>query len=44
LRVIDRPGHEIYLCTPDPKAAERRRLYASQLAAATGARDGRRGE
>ena len=36
LRVIHRPGHEIYLCAPDPQAALVRRLYASQLAAATG--------
>jgi tRNA (mo5U34)-methyltransferase len=40
LRVVDRPGHEIYLCEPDPKAAERRAMYASQLAAVTGKADG----
>jgi tRNA (mo5U34)-methyltransferase len=36
LRVDARPGHEIYLCSPDPTAARRRAEYASQLAAATG--------
>ena len=36
LRIVDRPGHEIYLCEPDPQAAERRAMYASQLAAVTG--------
>ena len=36
LRVVERPGHEIYLCAPDPQRAHARRLYASQLAAASG--------
>ena len=31
LRVIERPGHEIYLCEPAVDAVERRRMYASQL-------------
>src|SRR4051812_22192731 len=31
LRVVARPGHEIYLCEPDPGCAEHRALYASQL-------------
>ena len=42
LRVIDRPGHEIYLCAPDPQARERRRTYASQYRAATGMADAKR--
>jgi tRNA (mo5U34)-methyltransferase len=33
MRVIGRPGHEIYLCEPDPQAAERRAVYLSQLEA-----------
>jgi tRNA (mo5U34)-methyltransferase len=37
LRVEARPGHEMYLCAPDPEAARARSLYASQLASATGA-------
>jgi tRNA (mo5U34)-methyltransferase len=36
LRVVARPGHEMYLCAPDPKAKARRRVHASQLAAVTG--------
>jgi tRNA (mo5U34)-methyltransferase len=36
LRVDARPGHEIYLCSPDPDAARTRARYASQLASATG--------
>ncbi|MBV9891395.1 MAG: TIGR04290 family methyltransferase [Rhizobacter sp.] len=36
LRIDARPGHEIYLCSPDPAAAATRAAYASQLAAATG--------
>ena len=34
LRVLERPGHEMYLCTPDDSeaAAQHRALYASQLA------------
>jgi tRNA (mo5U34)-methyltransferase len=36
LRVIARPGDEMYLCEPDPHAAERRALYESQFRAATG--------
>jgi tRNA (mo5U34)-methyltransferase len=36
LRVDARPGHEIYLCSPDPGAATTRAAYASQLASATG--------
>ena len=39
LRVEARPGHEIYLCSPDPAAATTREAYRSQLASATG--DGR---
>ena len=35
LRVKARPGHEIYLCEPDPAAASPRRAYASQLEAIT---------
>jgi tRNA (mo5U34)-methyltransferase len=31
LRVKARPGHEIYLCEPDPRASSHRVLYASQL-------------
>jgi tRNA (mo5U34)-methyltransferase len=42
LRIEARPGHEIYLCTPDPGCGEHRALYASQFASATGlAREGR---
>jgi tRNA (mo5U34)-methyltransferase len=40
LRVEARPGHEIYLCAPDPDAGEARALYESQYAAATGASHG----
>jgi tRNA (mo5U34)-methyltransferase len=36
LRVVARPGHEIYLCEPDPAAEERRRVYRSQLEAVSG--------
>jgi tRNA (mo5U34)-methyltransferase len=35
LRVKARPGHEMYLCEPDPRAASRRKTYASQLASIT---------
>jgi tRNA (mo5U34)-methyltransferase len=42
LRVINRPGHEIYLCAPEPEAAARRAMYASQLAAVAGLADGSR--
>lgn len=35
LRVKARPGHEMYLCEPHPKAASRRRMYASQLGTIT---------
>ncbi|HEX2539515.1 MAG TPA: TIGR04290 family methyltransferase [Caldimonas sp.] len=38
LRIDARPGHEIYLCAPDPDHAEHRALYASQFASATGLR------
>jgi tRNA (mo5U34)-methyltransferase len=37
LRVVARPGHELYLCEPDPGAADKRAAFASQLASATGA-------
>ncbi|RYZ11791.1 MAG: TIGR04290 family methyltransferase [Comamonadaceae bacterium] len=40
LRVEARPGHEMYLCSPDPEAARTRELYASQLASVTGLRHG----
>jgi tRNA (mo5U34)-methyltransferase len=33
LRVKARPGHEIYLCEPDPKRAKHRSIYSSQLEA-----------
>ena len=36
LRVVARPGHEMYLCEPAPDAARRRDGYRSQLAAASG--------
>ena len=36
LRVLERPGHEIYLCEPAPDAAERREAYRSQLDAVAG--------
>jgi tRNA (mo5U34)-methyltransferase len=36
LRVVARPGDEMYLCEPDPRAGERRALYASELDAVTG--------
>jgi tRNA (mo5U34)-methyltransferase len=42
LRVEARPGHEIYLCAPDPRAARARAVYASQLDCVQGAF--RRGE
>jgi len=35
LRVISRPGHEMYLCEPDRRAAARRAVYASQLESIT---------
>lgn len=35
LQVMERPGHEIYLCEPAPDAAERRSVYESQLRAIT---------
>ena len=31
LRVVARPGHELYLCEPDPQAERTRAGYASQL-------------
>jgi tRNA (mo5U34)-methyltransferase len=37
LRVLERPGHEMYLCEPAPDADRRREVYGSQLAAASGA-------
>ncbi|HEY0970188.1 MAG TPA: TIGR04290 family methyltransferase [Gemmatimonadales bacterium] len=36
MRVLERPGHEIYLCEPDPGAAERRSGYRSQFESALG--------
>jgi tRNA (mo5U34)-methyltransferase len=36
LRVKARPAGEIYLCEPDPKAAERRSIYASQIGTIVG--------
>ncbi|HEX5581704.1 MAG TPA: TIGR04290 family methyltransferase [Gemmatimonadaceae bacterium] len=36
MRVVGRPGHEMYLCEPDPAAGERRRLYRSQLDSVAG--------
>jgi tRNA (mo5U34)-methyltransferase len=36
LRVIARPGHEIYLCEPDPHADQQRCVYGSQLASVAG--------
>ena len=33
LRVVGRPGHEIYVCEPAPDRAQQRARYASQLAA-----------
>ena len=36
LRVVARPGHEMYLCEPAPDAERRRDGYRSQLAAASG--------
>jgi tRNA (mo5U34)-methyltransferase len=35
LRVISRPGHEMYLCEPDRRGAARRAVYASQLESIT---------
>jgi tRNA (mo5U34)-methyltransferase len=35
LRVKARPGHEMYLCEPDPRAVARRKVYASQLQSIT---------
>jgi tRNA (mo5U34)-methyltransferase len=35
LRVKARPGHEMYLCQPDPRASARRKVYASQLRSLT---------
>lgn len=37
MRVLARPGHEIYLCEPDPQASLRRQAYASQLHCVTSA-------
>jgi tRNA (mo5U34)-methyltransferase len=42
LRIIARPGHEMYLCEPDPKASSRRRIYASQLRSVVGLVQGAR--
>ncbi|MGE0310056.1 MAG: TIGR04290 family methyltransferase [Lautropia sp.] len=39
LRVMARPGHEIYLCEPDPAQAWRRERFASQWASVVGTRD-----
>ena len=36
LRIEARPGHEIYLCSPDPDSGPTREWYLSQLASATG--------
>ena len=36
LRVKARPGHEMYLCEPDPQADEKRRSYIPQLASVVG--------
>ena len=36
LAIDARPGHELYLCSPDPDAHAKRASYASQFAAATG--------
>ena len=36
LRIDARPGHEIYLCSPDPDSGPTREWYLSQLASATG--------
>jgi tRNA (mo5U34)-methyltransferase len=36
LRVKARPGHEIYLCEPDPATEKHRSLYASQLRSIVG--------
>jgi len=43
LRVLERPGHEMYLCAPDGSDTVRqhRALYASQLASACGGGRGR---
>jgi tRNA (mo5U34)-methyltransferase len=35
LRVKSRPAHEIYVCEPDPRAADRRGVYESQLRSIT---------
>lgn len=35
LRVVERPGHEMYLCEPAPDAGARRAVYRSQFEAAT---------
>jgi tRNA (mo5U34)-methyltransferase len=43
LRVVERPGHEIYLCEPAPDAEVRREVYRSQLEAASGVIRGDRG-
>ncbi|RYY81490.1 MAG: methyltransferase domain-containing protein, partial [Comamonadaceae bacterium] len=42
LRVLQRPGHEMYLCEPDASAAaaEHRTLYRSQLASIFGEGEG----
>ena len=36
LRIEARPGHEIYVCVPDPQAAQLRQGYAAQLRSACG--------
>jgi tRNA (mo5U34)-methyltransferase len=36
LKVKARPGHEMYLCEPDPASAKRRSVYASQLQSISG--------
>jgi tRNA (mo5U34)-methyltransferase len=44
LRIKTRPGHEMYLCEPDPRAAARRKVYASQLQSVTQLIDGSGGD
>src|SRR5919202_316971 len=36
LRVVERPGHEIYVCVPDPAPPKIRRLVREELDAASG--------
>ncbi|HEU4629203.1 MAG TPA: TIGR04290 family methyltransferase [Gemmatimonadaceae bacterium] len=44
LRVLERPGHEIYLCEPAPDAEARREVYRAQLEAVSGVIAGEAGE